>query len=207
MEQTATKALHGKPLTAKRIRNIAEYQISQREMTRHGLEMIFERRAFALLRNRPHEEAIVEREEIRARVSIELDRLVELGYLDDRRFAQMRARQAFRSGKGEKRIALDLQKKGISADIIHSAIAMAAKEIRDEVNCGLDDEGTEPESADFQAALNYARKKRLGPFASQSSDERERVSQRALASMARRGFSFTLARRVLEMREVPPGWA
>lgn len=206
MEKTAATDRHRKPLTSKRIRNIAEYQISQREMSRQSLEMIFERRAYMLLRHLSQEDARLEREEIRARVSVELDRLVDLGYLDDNRFAQMRARQGFRAGKGEKRIALDLQRKGISPEIIDSAIAQAAREIREETGVRPDQECPDLEAAELHAALSYARKKRLGPFSGQLNQEEAAVSRRALASMARRGFSFSLARQVLEMREVPQGW-
>jgi regulatory protein len=63
----------------------------------------------------------------------------------------------------------------------------------------LDDElGTDPAQREFKAAAAYARRRRLGPYRAKDRDE-HRV--RDLASMARAGFAFDLARRIVDAKD------
>lgn len=106
------------------------------------------------------------------------DRLAELGYIDDRLFAETRARSMARRGLGARRVALAFRVDGIAPE--------DAAAIADDVS----------ERA-VESALEWARRKRIGPFAGETADGSQR--QRQLAQMIRGGHAFTLARRIVDM--------
>ncbi len=107
-------------------------------------------------------------------------RLADLGYIDDRGFAEARAASMQRRGLGARRVAGAFRADGIEdsdADAVAPAIA---------------DRGVD-------AALAYARRKRLGPYGDPDriqGDDRA-VRQKQLAAMIRAGHSFELARKIL----------
>jgi len=100
----------------------------------------------------------------------------EAGFIDDPAYALSRARALGARGFGERRVGLALRAAGIDDDDAAPARAHAR------------------ETAD-EAALRFARRKRLGPFAPTPPDRRE--SDKALAAMIRAGHPFDLAKRVL----------
>lgn len=102
----------------------------------------------------------------------------EAGFIDDRAYALAKARTLGERGFGERRVALALRAAGIDEDDGQEAHALAV------------------ESGD-EAALRYARRKRLGPFASAPADRRE--SDKALAAMIRAGHPFERAKRILSL--------
>jgi regulatory protein len=108
-------------------------------------------------------------------------RFTELGLLDDAAFAQARAGSLQRRGKPVKVIRQALVAKGVAADVAADAVASLAGQ---------------SEEPDLEAAVAFARRKRLGPYgAHDGGDERRR---KELAAFARAGFSYGLARRVLD---------
>jgi regulatory protein len=113
-----------------------------------------------------------------------VQRMAELGYIDDGAFAAARAASLQRRGYGERRIAQSLKAAGI--DEGDAAPARQASR-----------EGA------FEAALRFAERKRIGPFAAEEPDRRGR--ERAFAAMMRAGHPLDLARRILSARlgEVP----
>ena len=108
--------------------------------------------------------------------------LLRVRLLDDDAFAAARASTLQRRGRATSFITRDLARQGLARTAIESAVASL--------------EVTPGESPDLQAAVRLAKKKKLGPFASLPLTPRDR--QRHLATLARAGFSFDLARRVLE---------
>ncbi|MDX1580812.1 MAG: regulatory protein RecX, partial [Alphaproteobacteria bacterium] len=111
---------------------------------------------------------------------------VDLGILDDRAFAEMRAGSLFRRGKGARAIAFDLKSKGLAEEDIQAAIEE------------LNDESADPE---LEAAIGFARRRRLGPFARvphKDADDPRKSYERALAAFGRSGFSLSMARTVLD---------
>jgi regulatory protein len=100
------------------------------------------------------------------------------GFIDDPAYALSRARALGARGFGERRVGQALRAAGI--DEADSAAA------RDHAR----------ETAD-EAALRYARRKRLGPFSATPPDRRD--SDRALAAMIRAGHPFDLAKRILSL--------
>jgi regulatory protein len=109
------------------------------------------------------------------------ERLAGLGYIDDAAFASARAASLQRRGYGERRIGVALRVAGIEAD---EALA-----VQEEVRGGA-----------WEAALRFARRKRLGPFAAEVPDPAAR--QKAFAAMMRAGHPSEIVRKIIN---VPPG--
>ena len=107
------------------------------------------------------------------------ERLAALGYVDDRAFAEAKARSLARRGLGARRVALALRQARVEeADAADFVPAI-------------------PEQA-LDAALTFARRKRFGPFGSTGDDRA--VQQRQIAAMVRAGHDFALARRIVTAR-------
>lgn len=106
------------------------------------------------------------------------------GLIDDARFAAARLATLRRRGTSTRQARAKLSEKGIDADTISAAMS-------DE----REDAGEEADT-ERQAALAYARRRRLGPHRPPGAREANR--ERDLAAMARAGFPYALARAVLE---------
>lgn len=98
-----------------------------------------------------------------------------LGYVDDEAYADAKARSLARRGMGGRRIRQALGDAGIDAD----------------VTARLTDT-----SDPWDAALVFARRKRIGPFGYHGGDPRLR--RRQMAAMARAGHSFDVARAIVD---------
>lgn len=105
------------------------------------------------------------------------ERMAGLGYVDDRAFAEARARSLARRGYGQRRVADALRHARVDEEDCVSALA-------------TDDD------ARLETALAFARRRRIGPFATHVPDERER--QRQLGAMLRAGHDVILSRRIVE---------
>jgi regulatory protein len=112
------------------------------------------------------------------------DKLVRLGYVDDSAFALARARSLTGRGYGERRVRQALAQAGIGEEQ-----GVAARDL-------AHDQAVE-------AALKFARRRAIGPFALGSPDRAER--ERALAAMVRAGHRFGLARAIIDLKpgEIP----
>ncbi|MBX9633540.1 MAG: RecX family transcriptional regulator [Magnetospirillum sp.] len=121
-----------------------------------------------------------ERESYTAQVDATIAKLARLGYLDDSAYAGMKARSLHRQGKGSRTIRAALAAKGIDAELTAAALD------------ALTDEVGDPE---FTAAVKLARKRKLGPFRPVG---RAEMRNKDLAVLARAGFDFGTARRVIE---------
>jgi regulatory protein len=106
------------------------------------------------------------------------DRLVRLGYVDDRAFAVSKARSLTSRGYGERRVGQALAMAGIGEDDGAEARSLAQTEA-------------------VNSALRFARRRSIGPFAAQAPDPRDR--EKALAAMVRAGHRFALARAIVEL--------
>lgn len=116
-----------------------------------------------------------------AQVDTVIAKLTGLGYLDDQAYAAMKTRALNRQGKGSRAIRASLAAKGVEADTIAQALD------------GLCQDHAEP---DLAAAIRLARKRRLGPY--RPADKRAETRAKDLAALARAGFDFDIARRVVE---------
>ena len=105
------------------------------------------------------------------------DRMVALGYVNDAAFAEARARGLARRGMGAGRVRASLSAHGIDAETQGAVL-----------------EGHDP----WGAALDFARRKRLGPFGPVLDDPK--LKARQLGAFARAGHPQGLARRILAAR-------
>lgn len=102
---------------------------------------------------------------------------VRLGYVDDDQFARNRAGALLRRGFGPIRVDAALRHAGIAADLAADQASI----------------GTEEEMA---AAIAFARRKRIGPFC--QTEMTARTRERGLASLARAGHRYEIARAVMD---------
>ncbi len=102
------------------------------------------------------------------------------GLLDDARFARNLSSQLAARGKSARAISQKLAARGVPGEVT-SELLNARRT-------------AEPE-AELAAALAYVRRRRLGPF--RAPEARAENRQRDLASVARQGFSFEIAKRAL----------
>jgi regulatory protein len=111
-------------------------------------------------------------------------RFAEFGYVDDRAFAAAKASALLRRGYGERRVKEALQAAGVGAEDAAGARG-------------------EAEAQALGAALRFAERRRVGPYAEAPLDRERR--DKAMAAMLRAGHRFELARRVVEAApgEVP----
>jgi regulatory protein len=188
-----------KPMTASRIHNIAEYYISQRESSTGMIREMFHRRAAAWLRSLSHEERSALEAEFLENVEAKIRNLVESGFIDDARFAEIKARSWRKSGHGSRRIAIDLAKKGISENLIKDAIAAADTEI---IRNSMGDENKIGQEGEYVAAQTLARRKKLGPYRTKPNPtnrtEQMKLWRREAGVLYRVGFGLDIIRKILD---------
>ena len=109
------------------------------------------------------------------------ERFAALGYIDDRAWAEAKAAALGRRGLGARRVSGALMQ------------ARVEEEDRAAVAPAVADRAVE-------AALAFARRKRLGPWAREVADREGR--QKQLAAMLRAGHGLDLSRRIVAL---PPG--
>jgi regulatory protein len=107
-----------------------------------------------------------------------LDRLSEVGLVDDEDFAEqwVRTRHA-NSGKGKRALAVELRKKGIDGEVISAALAEL-------------DPAAERQRAE-QLVRDKLRRERLGDDPGSNADVK--VTRRLVGMLARRGYSQSMA--------------
>jgi regulatory protein len=111
-----------------------------------------------------------------------LERLTELGYLDDEAFATAWVESRDRARpRGEHALRRELGLKGVDRTLVDAILAG-----RRDTATGADSGGEEPADPDAAAAERLLRK-RLGPIEREADPRRRR--QRAYALLARNGFS------------------
>jgi regulatory protein len=106
-------------------------------------------------------------------------RLSELGYVDDAAYAMSKAHALSSRGFGKRRLDEKLRLAGVGEE--------DATDAREHAGTEADD-----------ASLRYAERRRLGPFAPQIGDPKQR--EKALAAMVRAGHSFELARAIIRLQ-------
>ncbi|MEH3046450.1 RecX family transcriptional regulator [Sphingomonas adhaesiva] len=110
------------------------------------------------------------------------ERMAALGYVDDRGFADQKGAALARRGYGVRRVADSLRAAGVAADDAAAALEQARTDAWD-------------------SALRLARRRRIGPFATQATQD-PKVRERHLAALLRAGHDMATARRIVS---APPG--
>lgn len=153
-----------KPLNPVKLRDLALHYVGRYATSRKKLSDYLQRK----LRERGWEE------DRPADLDALLSDFVRLGYIDDAAFAAARARTMAARGLGQRRVQEDLRAKGIS-----------------EVDAG--DAHAETAAQKWQSADRFARRKRIGPYASEPATEEQKRKQ--FAAFLRAGHDFEIARR------------
>ncbi|PTL76646.1 regulatory protein RecX [Vitiosangium sp. GDMCC 1.1324] len=108
------------------------------------------------------------------------DKLIRNGLINDQAYAEMKAHSLRASGRSARVIAQKLRMKGVSADVVEQKLARVTTELSEDM-----------------AARIWARKKRLGPFR-RDANTRQENRQKDLAALARAGFSFSTAKKIID---------
>jgi regulatory protein len=156
-----------KPLNAERLHELALFYVGKFATTRAKLTTYLNRK----LRERGWE----------GDSSPDVERLVERlassGLVDDALYALSKSRSLSERGYGAARVRQTLRAAGIDEEDGVAAHELAAEEAA-------------------SAALRYARRRRLGPYADFAPDRAGR--EKALAAMIRAGHGFDLARTIVD---------
>lgn len=115
-----------------------------------------------------------------------VDKFKDLGLLDDEAYLKGMITSLRRRGLSSMQIKMKLQQKGFHVD-----------EILNQLRHHDSEEYRTEEKGDIYAAITFARKKRLGPFDIES----RKTPEKALAAMARAGYSYDIAKKTLEISE------
>lgn len=163
-------------ITQERLFNRAVHYLERYASSVEGVRAVLQR---GLLRAAQRGEVVPP--EAQAWIEAVVERLQKLGYVDDKKFAEVKARALRNRGASSFKIRQTLAQKGVETELVEEAL------------------DSEDVADDWQAALTFARKRRLGVFATGNRDERR---QKDMAALARAGFSMAIARKIIEAETV-----
>jgi len=177
MENEEKKSPPGKKLrkiTKGRLYNIALYYLQRFDSSVENLRSVLMRRVTEYAYYNPGYETGEARQWI-AEILAEFERV---GYLDDRRYAEIKIRNYLASGKPARYIKLKLAAKGVSEKLADELLQ-------------------EEEYDSLSMAMKLARRKRIGPFRTDA-EMRRQCRQKDLAALVRAGFEYETALSVIE---------
>ena len=161
--------------TPKRLQRVALHYLERYSSSSENLRRVLMRRVerSAMIHG-------TDREEGAAAIEAIVVKFQNIGYLNDRNYAEMRAGSLFRRGSSMRSIRYQLSMKGIARDVIDAVISKLMEE--------------QP-NPDRHAAVAYGKRRRIGPWRRELRDE---FRDRDLAALGRQGFSYEVARWVVE---------
>jgi regulatory protein len=167
-------------VSAASLENAALYYLGRFATSSENLRQVLERR---IMRAAKHHDTDVEA--CTQLVGDLIRRYLESGILNDGIYAQTQAASMNRRGKSLRAIRVRLRQKAVSSDTIDDAFAVLTGEVG---------------QPDLAAAIAYARKRRLGPYRRDTGKPENPDNE--LAALARAGFSYSLALRIVEAQNV-----
>ena len=174
-----------KPVTKQRLTNIAKYHVERFATTAANLKRVLSRRAERARRVHGGEAS-----EHAAWIDEVVAHMVKTGAVDDARYAAGRAASLRRLGKSPGKIRALLSSKGVARTLVDCVIEDTA------ITIGGRD-------AALEAAMAYARRRRLGPYGQELADKdaQRKQATKDMAALARAGFSYDVAKRVMAAQE------
>ncbi len=169
-----------RPITAQYLQNAATFYLERYPTTAEGLRRVLQRR----VKKAERLDAPVMENVGRAIEEI-VAKFVDAGVIDDKAFAQTKARALHRRGTSTRLTRQKLRMVGVDSDTLDEAMHALDQEL-----------DTDPRQREWKAAVALARRRRLGPF--RASKDRKEKRDRDLAAMARGGFDYDLARKVID---------
>lgn len=164
-------------ITPQRLKNIALYYLKRFESSVANLRSVLQRR----VNDYAYQNKEFDRGEAYQWIEDILADFQRYGYLNDRRYAEIKIKDYMSAGKSVRYIKGKMREKGIDEEIL-SAL--------------LEDQ----EYDEFEASLKLAKKKHIGPF---RTDEEARFEnrQKDMGMLVRAGFSYDVVRRVVGYEE------
>ena len=162
--------------TAKSLENAALYYLQRFASSNENLRRVLMRRV-----RRSAQHHGTDPEEGAEFINDIIARYQRSGLLDDARYAEIRTASLGRRGNSARAIRNKLVEKGVDSDII------------DETLTNRQNEDADPE---LTAAVSLARRRRLGPF--REDGIRPEFKEKDLAALARAGFNYDTAQKVIE---------
>ncbi len=164
-------------ITPQRLKNIALYYLKRFESSVANLRSVLQRR----VNDYAYQNKEFDRGEAYQWIEDILADFQRYGYLNDRRYAEIKIKDYMSAGKSVRYIKGKMREKGIDEEIL-SAL--------------LEDQ----EYDEFEAALKLAKKKHIGPF---RTDEEARFEnrQKDMGTLVRAGFSYDVVQRVVGYEE------
>ncbi|MDH5773070.1 MAG: recombination regulator RecX [Rhodospirillaceae bacterium] len=181
-KQKTKKIKPPKKMTEARLANIALHYLEHYSSSAQNLRQVLERRAIKSARAHPE----TDMQTVNAWIDALIQRYIEVGLLNDAAYAEIKTRSGLERGDAPQVIAMKLAQKGVG------------KEIADDALENLAEDFPVPE---LQAALNMIRKKRIGPYRTDSKIRAEK-RENDLAKLARAGFSYDTAKRMIDADSV-----
>ena len=154
--------------------NKAVHYLGRYSASEHRLREVLNRFAERKLAN-------AETAEVVSAMTRVVEKCQRLGYVDDVAFAASQARSQRQQGKSTRAIRQRLRQHALDDAAIATALRTA---------------DSDHQNAELAAAIQFARRRRLGPYFQGVADERTR--HRHMGSLARAGFSITLCRAILD---------
>lgn len=165
-------------MTKTRLQNIALYYLERFDSSASNLRQVLKRRVFDYARQTPD----FCQSEAEQWINEIITRFEELGYLNDKRYAEFKVDNYLSAGKPERYIRQKMQQKGVSEKII------------DEV---LSDREFDEEAM----ATRFAAKKRIGPWR-KNEESRHENRQKDLATLVRAGFNYDTAQKIVDAENI-----
>lgn len=172
-----------RPITAKYLQNAAAFYLERYPSSAEGLRRVLNRRvAKAKMLDAPI------MDNVQQAIEVVVAKFVDAGVIDDKAFAQTKARSLHRRGTSSRLTRQKLKMAGVDADTL------------DEAMQGLDVElDVTPAQREHRAAAALARRRRLGPY--RPTEDRKDHRLRDLAAMARAGFAYDVAKKVIDAKD------
>jgi regulatory protein len=172
-----------RPITAKYLQNAAAFYLERYPSSAEGLRRVLNRRvAKAKMLDAPI------MDNVQQAIEVVVAKFVDAGVIDDKAFAQTKARSLHRRGTSSRLTRQKLKMAGVDGDTLDEAME------------GLDVElDVTPAQREQRAAAALARRRRLGPYRPAEARKDHRVKD--LATMARAGFAYDVAKKVIDAKD------
>ncbi len=161
--------------TVERLSKAAILYLERYSSSTENLRRVLERRVVKACRHHERDPA-----DFVVMVETVVDKCLKAGLLNDRAYAETKTTSLRRRGGSRRRIEAQLAAKGVDRETIQSVLADDAQ-------------------SEIDAAAAFARRRRLGPH--RVPGDRKERRDKDLAAMCRAGFSFEIARRIIDTTE------
>lgn len=117
------------------------------------------------------------------------EKLIELGYLNDHQYALGVVRSLRQRGTSRQLLLSKTSQKGLEKNLVLETLEKIDHEISLQTN---------NQNSEYQAALTFAKRKKLGPYSKAPKDNDPKIYKRTLGSFARAGFSYDIVQKILQ---------